>query len=54
MQKYQALSHIQDTICHNNPKSAYVISTFPPIGYQLNSRKSGILNGEVIVPGTRR
>ena len=43
------LSHILDTICQDNPKSAYVISSFPPTGYQpamTDNRKSCILNGE--------
>ena len=34
MVPYGPLSHIQDAICHDNPKSAYAISSFPPTGYQ--------------------
>ena len=34
MQKYPALSHIRDTICRDNPKSAYAISSLQPTGYQ--------------------
>ena len=45
----RVLSHIWDTICRDNQKSAHAISTFPPTGYKpamTDNRKSCILNGE--------
>ena len=38
------LSHIRDTICRDNPKSAYAISSFPPC--REGNRNVSILNGE--------
>ena len=53
---YLYLSHIRDTICFENPNSAYTISSFPPNGNLAAMMITGICafeRREVIMSGRR-